>query len=122
MGNDSNSWLLMWSLIDGWHSLGAMHGISGTLSVLISPELEELYPKIVHEYPKIAATITGLCEVCIKNGGHLPMLVPSLPTEGPLPMVQVCHGAPGLICLLVCAKEKFKTHARILLLDMVRSY
>lgn len=48
-GNNSESWPLMWSWIDVWHSLGAMHGISGILSVLVSPELEKHYPDIVHE-------------------------------------------------------------------------
>lgn len=104
-GNNSESWPLMWSWIDGWHSLGAMHGISGILSVLVSPELEKHYPDIVHQYSPIAATITGLCEVCVQNGGHLPMSIPPFPTKRSSPMVQICHGAPGLICLLACAKK-----------------
>lgn len=97
-------WPLMWSWIDGWHSLGAMHGISGILSILIKPDLEKCYPAIVQEYPAIAATITGLCKVCIHNGGHLPMAVPAFPSNRSSPMVQLCHGVPGLLCLLACAK------------------
>jgi hypothetical protein len=103
--DEENVWPLMWSWIDGWHSLGAMHGMAGILAILVAPDLVSQYPEIVQEYPAIASTITGLCRVCIRNGGHLPMSVPPFPSKRSSPMVQLCHGAPGLLCLLACAKK-----------------
>jgi len=52
----------------------------------------------------IAHTITGLCELCISHNGHLPMATPPWPSSRPSPLVQICHGTPGLLLLLAVAK------------------
>jgi len=97
---------LMWSWIDTFYSLGLMHGITGILSVLLSTHLTRFEPTLFEEHgEEIAGTITELCKISIKNNGQLPMAVPPWPSEKTRasPLVQICHGAPGLLMLLACA-------------------
>jgi len=97
---------LMWSWIDTFYSLGLMHGITGVLSVLLSNNLTRFHPKLLDEHGKeIAGTITGLCNIAMKSNGHLPMAVPRWPSEKAREssLVQICHGAPGLLILLAIA-------------------
>jgi hypothetical protein len=95
---------LMWSWIDQFCSLGAAHGITGILSVLLNPELPDVDDGILSAYPDIAETITGLCKLCIRSHGDLPMSIPPYPSTRSSPLVQVCHGTPGLLLLLAAAK------------------
>jgi hypothetical protein len=96
---------LMWSWIDNFHSLGAAHGITGILSVLLDPELQKIDSSILSAYPDIAETVTGLCMVCIKAAGDFPMSIPPYPSARASPLVQICHGTPGLLLLLASAKN-----------------
>jgi hypothetical protein len=66
---------------------------------------------IVQKYPAIAATITSLHELCIRNSGHVPVSVPPFPSKRLSLMAQLCHGAPGMLCLLACAKENARFFA-----------
>jgi hypothetical protein len=103
---------LMWSWIDHFCSLGAAHGITGILSILLDPELPSLNDGVISAYPDVAETITGLCKLCIRSNGDLPMSIPPYPSTRPSPLVQVCHGTPGLLLLLAAAKKNsyFKHH------------
>ncbi|KAL1854172.1 hypothetical protein Plec18170_004936 [Paecilomyces lecythidis] len=56
-------------------------------------------------YPIIADTITELCKICISNNGHLPTSLPVRPSKRASPLVQICHGVPGLLLLLATAKN-----------------
>jgi len=97
---------LMWSWIDSFYSLGLMHGITGILSVLLSTHLTRFEPKLLEEHgEEIAETITELCKISIKHNGQLPMSVPHWPSEETRvsPLVQICHGAPGLLMVLAFA-------------------
>lgn len=53
----------------------------------------------------IAETITGLCRISIANNGHLPSSIPSRSRSRGFPLVQICHGAPGLLTLLATARK-----------------
>lgn len=97
---------LMWSWIDTFYSLGLMHGITGILSVLLSTNLTRLEPKLLEEHgEEIAGTVSDLCKISIKHNGQLPMAVPPWPSENTRvsPLVQICHGAPGLLMMLALA-------------------
>ncbi|RAH44343.1 lanthionine synthetase C family protein [Aspergillus brunneoviolaceus CBS 621.78] len=98
---------LMWHWKEDRYSLGAIHGIAGILSSLLACKPEELSNGAERNYwPLIAGTITGLCKICIANGGHLPT---SLPFHGSSrrssPLVQICHGSPGFLNLMACARR-----------------
>lgn len=56
---------------------------------------------------QIANTIVSLCKVCIEHKGHLPMSIPELPSTSnrTSPLVQICHGTPGLLYLLSLARK-----------------
>jgi hypothetical protein len=87
---------LMWQWMEGYYSHGAAHGQTGILSILLACELSE------EQQQEISATVTALCRICIENRGHLPMSVPDRPEtpERTSPLVQLCHGPPGLLILL----------------------
>ncbi|RAH70230.1 lanthionine synthetase C family protein [Aspergillus aculeatinus CBS 121060] len=88
---------LMWHWKEDRYSLGA----------LLACKPEESSNGAERNYwPLIAGTITGLCKICIANGGHLPT---SLPFHGSSrrssPLVQICHGSPGFLNLMACARR-----------------
>jgi hypothetical protein len=95
----------MWPWFDEYYSLGAMHGISGVLSVLLDPSLPRHFISITESYSDIAQSISALCKLCVENEGHLPMSIPSRPTNRSAPLVQICHGAPGILALLAAARR-----------------
>jgi hypothetical protein len=96
---------LMWPWVDHFHSLGAMHGMTGILSVLVDPDLRGICPSVESSYLAIADTITGFCKLCIENKGELPMSVPAWPSASSTVRYQICHGTPGLLLLLACVKK-----------------
>lgn len=100
--------VLSWPWIGNFHGLGGMHGATGILAVLLLAPYNVLS---LHAH-SISDTITALCRICIDHDGHLPMSVPDFPSKSPRPspLVQLCHGAPGLLLLLACAKrnEEFR--------------
>ncbi|KAL1988189.1 hypothetical protein VTN96DRAFT_719 [Rasamsonia emersonii] len=97
---------LMWPWMDEYCGLGAVHGIAGILTVLLACELEELEDGESRNYlPLIAGTITSLCKICIANDGHIPTAIPPRPSSRSSPLVQICHGAPGLLVLLATARR-----------------
>ena len=53
----------------------------------------------------IGPTITKLSKICVANKGHLPSSVPEWPSSRASPLVQICHGTPGLLLLLACARS-----------------
>jgi hypothetical protein len=87
---------LMWQWMEGYYALGAVHGTTGILTMLLSCPLDN------DQLQLIADTVTGLCRICIKQEGHLPMSIPERPGDPSRrsPFVQLCHGAPGLLILL----------------------
>ncbi|PYH46130.1 lanthionine synthetase C family protein [Aspergillus saccharolyticus JOP 1030-1] len=98
---------LMWHWKTDRYSLGAVHGIAGILSSILACKAEELNNGAERNHlPLIAGTITGLCKLCIANYGHLPT---SLPLHGSShrssSLVQVCHGSPGFLNLMACARR-----------------
>lgn len=101
--NDINLPTLTWPWLGSFYGLGAMHGSTGILCVLLSARHEE----ISAHAPAIASTITQLCAICTSNQGQLPMSVPAFPSESEKssPLVQLCHGVPGLLLLLACARQ-----------------
>ena len=82
-----------------------MHGITGILSVLLDPMLPRHSISITESYASIATTVTALCNICLQNKGHLPLSIPGGPSTRLSPLVQICHGAPGLLLLLALAKQ-----------------
>lgn len=97
---------LMWPWIPGYFGLGAVHGMTGILTVLLGCLREELDSNASRNYlPLIAETISGLCRICIANDGHLPMSIPPFPSKRSSPLVQLCHGAPGILLLLGMARR-----------------
>lgn len=93
---------LMWQWMEGYYALGAMHGATGILTMLLSCNLSD------EQQQDVADTITGLCRICIDNKGHLPMSIPDRPDAATRssPFVQLCHGPPGLLVLLGVIYEK----------------
>lgn len=94
---------LVWTWINNFYGLGAMHGSTGILSVLLSCDDEE----IEQSFTSIAKSIDHLCSVCIAEGGHLPMSTPPFPSKAARssPLLQLCHGSPGLLLLLAYARR-----------------
>ncbi|KAL1955793.1 hypothetical protein VTO42DRAFT_8113 [Malbranchea cinnamomea] len=91
---------LMWP----WHEkfyTGAIHGVCGPLAVLLTCNPDEA----ANSYPLIAQTINALCRMCISHNGHLPSSLPAKPSPRPSPLVQICHGAPGILILLSHARN-----------------
>lgn len=93
---------LMYQWMDGYYVLGAVHGTTGILTMLLSCDLKD------DQFDLIAETITALCRICIKNGGHFPMSIPERPDNltRSSPLVQLCHGPPGLLILLGAVYRK----------------
>lgn len=100
-----NALPLMWPWVDHFHSLGAIHGMTGILAVLVDPDLRSVCPSIESSYQAIADTITGFCKLCIENKGGFPMSVPAWPSATSTFRFQICHGTPGLLVLLACARK-----------------
>lgn len=101
---------LMWPWIDDYVSLGSMHGITSILAALLDRQIEMLDGSIKEYYPAIAETVTALCKVCMANDGHLPTSIPDWPskTSRSSPLVQICHGTPGLLLLLAAAAQNLE--------------
>lgn len=93
----------MWPWINKFYGFGAMHGTTGILSVLLSCEDQDIH----NHFDRIAKSIDHLCGVCITAGGYLPMSAPPFPSKASRsrPLVQLCHGSPGLLLLLACARR-----------------
>ena len=96
---------ISWLWVDSYHSLGAVHGITGILAVLLNPQIGAIDGEVKKHYPEMAETISALCRVCIENNGNLPMSIPPWPSDSTRssPLVQICHGIPGLLLLLAAA-------------------
>ncbi|KAK2760701.1 hypothetical protein FQN54_001936 [Arachnomyces sp. PD_36] len=98
---------LMWVWHDRYY-LGAIHGVAGILTILLSCEPNELerddQPSHNH-LPLIAETITKLSTLCVSHNGHLPSSLPPRSTSRSSPLVQICHGTPGLLLLLAKARR-----------------
>lgn len=83
-----------------------MESTAGILAVLLACKPEELKNDKRDYLPLIADTITGICHISLANNGHLPSSIPSRSRSSrPSPLVQVCHGSPGLLILLACARR-----------------
>ncbi|OJJ47509.1 hypothetical protein ASPZODRAFT_63312 [Penicilliopsis zonata CBS 506.65] len=103
---DEDALPLMWPWHEGYYGLGAAHGMTGILCVLLACRLEELDEGTARNYlPAIAGTITGLCRVCIAHNGHLPTSIPPRESSRSSPLVQICHGSPAVLMLLACARR-----------------
>lgn len=83
------------------------HLQAGILTVLLGCKVEELDDGASRRHlPLIADTITSLCRVCIANNGHLPSsMPPRASSRRDSPLVQICHGAPGILLLLATARR-----------------
>lgn len=77
---------------------------AGILTILLSCEPEELESHL----PLIADTITGLCQICIAQRGHLPSSIPPRSSSRSTHLVQICHGTPGLLALLATARRNHR--------------
>ena len=77
---------------------------AGILTILLSCEPEELESHL----PLIADTITGLCQICIAQHGHLPSSIPPRSSSRSTHLVQICHGTPGLLVLLATARRNHR--------------
>ena len=77
--------------------------VAGILCVLLNPTLCDIFPAIKDQYPHIASTISAMCKLCSSNGSHLPMAVPEWPSKRTAPLMQLCHGTPGLMLLITTA-------------------
>lgn len=75
---------------------------AGILTVLLSSPPSALTTHL----PFVAATITRLCQISITNNGHLPTSIPPRSSASSSPLVQICHGAPGLLVLLATARKQ----------------
>lgn len=72
--------------------------------MLLACKPEEVKGSTHDYFPLIADTITGLCHISIASNGHLPSTIPPRSSR-PSPLVQICHGSPGLLVLLACARK-----------------
>lgn len=93
---DKDAMPLMYQWMEGYYVLGSVHGTTGILTILLACHLTDAQLEL------IAETVTGLCRVCIEQGGHFPMSIPDRPAAPTKtsPFVQLCHGPPGLLILL----------------------
>ncbi|PWY76249.1 lanthionine synthetase C family protein [Aspergillus heteromorphus CBS 117.55] len=105
---EKNALPLMWHWDDDRYYIGAVHGACGIIASLLACDPGELNDSASRNYlPLIAETITDLCKICIAHNGHLPT---SIPDRGPSsrrssPLVQICHGSPGMLALMACARR-----------------
>ncbi|KAJ5585089.1 uncharacterized protein N7459_004889 [Penicillium hispanicum] len=90
---------LMYTWLPGHYFFGAVHGITGILTILLACRPEE----ISNYLPEIGDTITTLCKLCVANNGHLPMALPPFSYGQRSEFVQLCHGSPGILILLATA-------------------
>ncbi|KAJ5834482.1 hypothetical protein N7447_000508 [Penicillium robsamsonii] len=90
---------LMYTWMEGYYCFGAVHGITGILTILLSCEPHELTDYL----PAIGGTITALCKLSGAANGHLPMTLPPYSIGQRSELVQLCHGSPGLLILLGAA-------------------
>ncbi|OGM42881.1 lanthionine synthetase C family protein [Aspergillus bombycis] len=105
MHGEKDALPLMWSWKEARFYLGAVHGIAGVLAIILACHAEEVNDDTSRKYlPWIAGTITGLCKICIANHGHLPTRIPPSSRHSS-PLVQLCHGSPGLLVLMACARR-----------------
>ncbi|KAH8116097.1 hypothetical protein DFH11DRAFT_1506897 [Phellopilus nigrolimitatus] len=91
---------LMWN----WHGkfyLGAIHGVSGILTVLLQAPRKIIKPHL-HQ---ISSCINALCDLSSRNNGHLPSSLPAVSRTHHL--VQICHGSPGFLLLLATFRARF---------------
>ncbi|KAJ5130828.1 uncharacterized protein N7515_006867 [Penicillium bovifimosum] len=93
---EENAHPLMYVWMEGYFGFGAVHGITGILTILLSSKPEELTGYL----PLIGGTITALCKLSVAANGHLPMTLPPYSFGGSSELVQLCHGSPGLLILL----------------------
>ncbi|KAK1141214.1 hypothetical protein N8T08_009253 [Aspergillus melleus] len=99
---------LMWTWMEGHYGLGLVHGLTGILAVLLACSPSELNDGTSRTYlPWLAGTVTGICELCIANNGHLPTAIPARHSSSHRTshLVQICHGAPGVLHLMACARR-----------------
>ncbi|CAG8625963.1 10417_t:CDS:2 [Funneliformis mosseae] len=91
---------LLWS----WHGkeyLGAVHGVAGIVAILLQfknlaePYLDDLFQ-----------TMEWLVKLAFKNGNY-PLSLQSTHDD----LVQVCHGAPGMVPAFLKIYELYPTHA-----------
>ncbi|KAJ5257075.1 hypothetical protein N7478_013179 [Penicillium angulare] len=99
---------LMYAWMEGHYCFGAVHGITGILSIILAAKSEELERHL----PEIGETITALCKMSLASNGHLPMTLPPFSFGQTSELVQLCHGSPGILILLAEAlKNKALTEA-----------
>ncbi|KAH8422845.1 lanthionine synthetase C family protein [Aspergillus melleus] len=99
---------LMWTWMEGHYGLGLVHGLTGILAVLLACSPSELNDGTSRTYlPWLAGTVTGICQLCIATNGHLPTAIPARHSSSHRPshLVQICHGAPGVLHLMACARR-----------------
>ncbi|KAI9831598.1 MAG: hypothetical protein M1838_005717 [Thelocarpon superellum] len=78
----------------------------GILTILLACNEEELNgPSGGDRLHLIGRTISSLCELSIAQHGHLETSTPVLPSSRASPLVQLCHGTPGLLLLLATARS-----------------
>ncbi|KAJ5774462.1 hypothetical protein N7457_009358 [Penicillium paradoxum] len=90
---------LMYAWVEGYYCFGAVHGITGILTILLSCKPGELTAYL----PLIGDTITAFCKTSVAANGHLPMALPPFGSGKRTELVQLCHGSPGLLVLLGAA-------------------
>lgn len=80
---------------------------AGILTILLACNSSELKSDEAsrNHFPLIANTISKLCDLCISQNGHLPSSLPPRSSSRPSPLVQICHGTPGLLLLLAQARR-----------------
>ncbi|KAF2092415.1 hypothetical protein NA57DRAFT_62525 [Rhizodiscina lignyota] len=101
---ESGRQALMWTWLNDFYGFGGMHGSTGILSVLLCCKSEEIESYL----PQITDSIKQLSELTVSSDGHLPMSSPPWPSPKTRtsPLVQICHGAPGILLLLACAMRQ----------------
>jgi hypothetical protein len=91
---------------DWTHNLHLSGGILASLlhpeipGLLSSPDSKPIEPQF---YVLVAQSISALLEIAKDHQGHLPMSIPPWKTERSPPLVQMCHGTPGLLLLVAAA-------------------
>ena len=82
------------------------HIEAGILTVLFCCNMEDLGTDSSRDgIELVAKTVDGLCTHCVSHNGHLPMSIPERASSRSSPLVQLCHGAPGMLLLLAAAKQ-----------------
>jgi hypothetical protein len=85
-------------LIWQWHGkiyIGAIHGIAGIITILL-----QCPPGVLseEELQSVLNTARSLLDMATQLEGHLPSSIPRDP-RSKVELVQLCHGAPGLLLL-----------------------